>query len=130
MLFNLPFLKVFVLLKLFFFYITKFILLHRGKANTIKECILAHFGQNHRYVTIYSCIIWFSQFCMALGFFKMFCFLFETHNLISYFRYYSKHLTYLIGPNMHTYFAVGMLMLTVVVRIFQKKWEKILSLLS
>lgn len=40
------------------FYIVYLIVLHLGKSNSLKECILAHFGNDYWYVKANSFLIW------------------------------------------------------------------------
>jgi len=46
---------------------------HLGKAKNIKYLILAHFGQDRTYTTLYNCTIWFSFFSSMALYFSLFC---------------------------------------------------------
>lgn len=46
---------------------------HLGKAKNIKYLILAHFGQDRKYTTLYNCTIWFSFLSAMILYFSLFC---------------------------------------------------------
>ena len=95
------------------YYTAYLIVLHLGKAKNMKECILAHFNNDYRYMTIYSCIIWVSFFATILGFFKVACL-----QITGLMGYYSNW----VGPSM----AVFMFILVILVRKYHY-WEEVLA---
>ena len=95
------------------YYTAYLLILHLGRGKSMKECILAHFDQDYRYMTIYSCIIWVSFFAIILGFFGVACI--QINGLIGYYSNW-------VGPSM----AVFMFILVILVRKYHY-WEEVLA---
>ncbi len=60
-----------ILVGFIIFYTTYIVIIHIGKSKSIKECILAHFNQDYKYVKIYSFILWFGTFTLSFVYFKL-----------------------------------------------------------
>jgi amino acid permease len=65
-------------------YTAYLIILHLGKSPNIKECILAHFGQDYRYVKAYSFCMWFSFVPYFIIYFRLICL--QLEGIIEYYN--------------------------------------------
>ena len=55
------------------YYTAYLIVLHLGKAKSIKECILSHFGNNYSYMRAYGFFMWISFVPLLFGYFRIIC---------------------------------------------------------
>ena len=51
----------------------RLIVVHLGKGNTVKECILEHFNQDYRYMRAYGGFIWFNLVIQLIIYFRIIC---------------------------------------------------------
>ena len=55
------------------YYTAYLIILHLGRGTQIKDCIMAHFNDNYKYMQIYCFFIWVSFIPMMLIYFRIIC---------------------------------------------------------
>lgn len=80
------------------------IILHLGKGRNIKDCVMAHFNHDYRYMVGYSFFIWFSFVPIFMIYFRLVCL--QIEGLMGY------HTNWL-----GTAVAVGLIILIIIIRI-------------
>ena len=55
------------------YYTARLIVTHLGKGNTVKECLLAHFDNDYRYMRAYGAFIWFNLIVQLVIYFRIIC---------------------------------------------------------
>lgn len=87
------------------YYTAYLIVIHLGKGKSIKECVLAHFNSNYKYMRGYSLIICASFVPCLLIYFRIICL--QIEGLLG-------HYSAFIGPAV----TLGLLILIIIVRIY------------
>lgn len=80
------------------------IILHLGKGRNIKDCVMAHFNHDYRYMIGYSFFIWFSFVPIFMIYFRLVCL--QIEGLMGY------HVNWL-GPAV----AIGLIILIIIIRV-------------
>jgi hypothetical protein len=87
------------------YYTAKLIVIHLGKGNQIKDCILAHFNEDYRYMAGYGAFIWFNFIIQLVIYFRIICL--QVDGLLGYTSVW-------VGPAVAVLLTIAIL----VVRVF------------
>ena len=89
------------------FYTGYLIILHFGKAKSVKEYILSHFNYDYKYIQIYSFLIWFSFLPYFIVYFRLI--VLQLQGIFGYYSWFGPAVAVLLIVYITTirYFNVG-----------------------